>query len=517
VHYAQRILHYLISFSRSSLSKFDRLLLGFFEISRLWASQINALISLTTCIPRSQVAAAIFGSLNVAEWLLRIGATLPPLAIEIAAANGNVPVLQRMLKIRKSSLPALDRAAAAAAKAMRAEALALLIASGAASKSHIRGGGSGRCLFAGPIFSSNSGIPASLSNVVDAERRVLYIPDTHFYGNVAVSIGFTVTGFSMALSAAASLVVLQRVTPPEAGDSSQDVQTIQGDPTGVTYLTLSVYGFDGPARPVIINFPSGGELYNVLPASSSSQENSNSGLVRVGALIPRRQQQSLTQLPVAILNTSKDGQLYNLPSGPWRGRLRHGRVIDCATCEVANDGSWSAECAAPAVDGNGGDDWYATTCGAYGYDSVMATYSKAVYATEIFIGSYMPASTQLRVLARRPEWSRSETTSVSPTSAILHDWSSGSNGGGNDNQDYSTFRVPAVTVDVAAATSRACSTAAPWAVLWAGRAGDVSDQVGRVAPAFLPAGFPTQTLLVEACGLQLRGFANTDGGNVRIL
>jgi hypothetical protein len=145
--------------------------------------------------------------------------------------------------------------------------------------------------------------------------------------------------------------------------------------------------------------------------------------------------------------------------------------------------------------------------------------AQAVYASQVLIGTYMPSSTRIRIMARRPEWVSFESTIVSPTTeirrhsaafAVASSASAGSDGG----QDAASFRAPAVAVATSAVASRTCGIAAPWRALWDGRAADGTDRIGRVAPAFLPADFPTRQLLVEACGLRRRGFANTDAGNV---
>ena len=460
-----------------------------------------------------QVAAALYGDPNVAEWLLNIGAQLPALALEIVAAAGNIPVLERMLTLRSSSLPRLERAAVAAGKAMRTATLGLLTSAGAKTWQLIRNGGTGRCLFPGPIIPPAADVDvgaAPLSAVADAERRVLFIPARHVFGEVVPMLGYAVTGHSIVLSANANLTVLQRVTMPE---TLMESSSVVGNPTGVTFLTLPILSFEGPARAIIIDFPAGGDLYNILSSTGTTDGTSTAGTssVILGALIPRLQQQ-LSQLPAAVLNTSTDGILYEMPPGPWRGRLRHDRVTDCSACSSGSDGVAVAQCAPTAADGSGGDDWYATVCGPNGYESVMVTYAKAVFPAQVRIGSYMPSTTQLRVLARRPEWSWTESTTVTSSTDILQDWSGAS--GGTGEQDSAAFGTPGLAVSGTSVASRACGTTAPWRVLWKGSAGDASDIEGRLAPAFLPADFPTQTLLVESCGLRIRGFANTDGGNV---
>jgi hypothetical protein len=324
-----------------------------------------------------QVAAALYGATHVAEWLLRIGAPLPPLAIEIAAAAGNYPLLQRMLALRRGSLPPLRRAIAAAAKRMRTAAQLLLeSAAPKPAEPFIRGGGDGRCLFPGPLIPSaalsadGALAPSPLSAVADAERRVLFAPDPGVRGAPAATIEYAVTGYPLVLSATASIVVPSRITPPLATAAFPEVD---GDPTGVTFLTLPVRGFDGPARAVITAFPAGGELYNVLPGGDDAVAGVG-GAVRVGAAIPRRQQ-AVSQLPAAVLNSSgPDGALRPLAPGPWRGRLVHRRVVDCGVCWVNASGAFP-ECAATAADGMGGDGWYAG-CGGDGYEAVMVEYAQ---------------------------------------------------------------------------------------------------------------------------------------------
>ncbi len=324
-----------------------------------------------------QVAAALYGATHVGEWLLRIGAPLPPLAVEIAAAVGNYPLLQRMLALRRGALPPLRRAIAAAAKRMRAAAQLLLESAAAPNpaESFIRGGGAGRCLFPGPLIPSaalgadGALAPSPLSAVADAERRVLFTPDPGVRGAPAATFDYAVTGYPLVLSATAAIVVPRRITPPLAPAA---VAAVDGDPTGVTFLTLPVRGFDGPARAVVASFPAGGDLYNVLPDDAAAA--GAGGAVRVGPAIPRRQQ-AVSLLPTAVLNASgPDGALRPLAPGPWRGRLVHGRVVACGACWVNASGAFP-ECAAAAADGKGGDGWY-SECGGDGYEAVMVEYAQ---------------------------------------------------------------------------------------------------------------------------------------------
>jgi hypothetical protein len=199
---------------------------------------------------------------------------------------------------------------------------------------------------------------------------VLFTPDPGVRGAPAATFEYAATGYPLVLSATAAIVVPRRITPPRV---TAAVVSVDGDPIGVTFLTLPVRGFDGPARAVVTAFPAGGDLYNVLPGDAAAAVGGG-GAVRVGPAIPRRQRE-VSQLPAAVLNASgPDGALRRLAPGPWRGRLVHGRVVDCGACWVNASGAFP-ECAPAAVDGKGGDRWYAG-CGEDGYEAVMVEYAQ---------------------------------------------------------------------------------------------------------------------------------------------
>ncbi|EKX47786.1 hypothetical protein GUITHDRAFT_137172 [Guillardia theta CCMP2712] len=496
---------------------------GFTCFLSIYANYLLPLSSYSLMPKRSYVTlATLFERTKLLKWMLTIGCPVgmtlrllpPPLflikrageeAMEIAAALGNLNLLQLLLQFGSSPT---QRAISAAWKRMRVDVAHYLEElSRAISSSSSFGQNQSRCFVKGPMFDLQvSSIP---SKVADVELRLLYVPEP-FDISPALTANFRLTrpgSFQLTdsfLSSATFRILPQRNYPMSSGvtanlSSSETLQVLQ--------LSL-IKVEEGETRARVLSFPQHGDLYNLLPVYGADGNISGSFL---GPRVVAAEQQQ-EQLPVSVLNLT-NGTLTERRGEGWTGRLFYPPIPSCRCrhkvvgVQLVNGQErpqvrTESQCEEAEA--------FSSMCGDRGTDAAMFRYEQKVFPEELSIQSWMPDSTFLRVLALHPPWEEVKYSLLRSQSSLLSNEFEAAGGGGEARREEAT-----VTKEREESwLLQGCSN--QWEELWRGYAIDVRASPGAATldPPLPPPSFPTDSILIQVCGLQHRGIGMADGGNV---